>query len=75
MREEFKCHGNLQGLSQDLILGAQNWHLSNFWASYFSGKTTQNTQITTINMHFILGIRHNILIQCHGNGIEKLQLP
>ena len=36
----------------------------------FFQRKPQNTLITTINMYLIIQIRHNILIQCHGNYIE-----
>ena len=48
-----------------------------FGASYFFQGRPQYTQITTINMYFLIEIRHNTLIQYHENyfiEVEKLQL-
>ena len=55
-----------QGLSQDLETGCLNLAIVKFWASKFL-RGIQYTQISTINMYRFIKIRHDILIQCHGN--------
>ena len=52
-----------QGLSKDFETGKI------FGCPIFQGRP-QNTQIATINMYLLIEIRHDILIQCHGNFIE-----
>ena len=40
-----------------------------FWRPNFEGRP-QFTQISTINLYRFVKIRHDILIQCHGNYME-----
>ena len=61
---------NLQGLSQDLETGCPKWAIVKFLGVQILRGTPQYTQISTINMYKFIKIRHDILIQCHGNHME-----
>ena len=37
--------------------------------TFFQGRQ-RYTEVTTINMYLLIKIRHNIIIQCHGNYIK-----
>ena len=58
-----------QGLSHDLEIGCLKLAIVKF-VSVQIFKGGQYTQISTINMYKFIKIRHDILIQCHGNYME-----
>ena len=58
-----------QDLSYDLETGCPKLAISNVKGVPFFLVEAQYTQISTINMHKMIEIRHTILIQCHGNYI------
>ena len=64
-----------QNLSQDLETGCPKLAIVKFWGILFQGRP-QSTQITIINMHLLIEIGHNSVIQRHGYYIklENFQL-
>ena len=68
---ETLAHGYLkQGLSQDLETGCLKLAIVKLLGVQIFKGGTQYTQISTINMYKFIKIRHDILIQCHGNYME-----
>ena len=59
-----------QGLSQDLETGCPKWAIVKILGVQNFQGGPQYTQISTINMYKFIRIRHDILIQCHGNNME-----
>ena len=54
-------------------LGAQFVNCKNVGCAIFKGdhnilRSPQYTQITTMNMYFLIEIRHGIYVQCHRNN-------
>ena len=59
-----------QGLSQELETGCLKLATVNFLGVHNFKGDHNILIISTINMHKSIKIRHDILIQCHGNYME-----
>ena len=59
-----------KGLSQDSETGCPQLAIVKFWGVQIFRGGPQYTQISTIKMYKYNKIRHDILIQCHGNYME-----
>ena len=63
-----------QGLSKDLETGCPTLAIVKFWGVQIFKGDFNYTQISTIKMYTFIIIRHDILIQCHGNYMEMKNL-
>ena len=62
-----------QGLSQDLETGCLKLAIVKFWGAKFLRRTTIYSDFNHKHYKFIK-IRHDILIQCHGNYMKMKKL-